>query len=322
MLEHRLVDHLTIQRDRSQILLHALAVGAHDTARPLDILRRRSEHVVGRAQLIGVDAELAQEPDLAHAPQLVRKAVGVSDVGPGRIERSNASGMRSVDRAAAGEFKLGAALRATHADADRIILTADADTDQPLGCMANLIRVRDRMRVLDPRGDLHLSIRQTAGPLEQRQVIVDPLDIAGAFDLRDAHTVQPGLHQRVELLLDQAGVVSVGAHEHLTAALGKVRQDASQQRPCARLVVPRDGVFEVEAEHIGRRVAGLLDEALADARHRQHRSHHDRSHYASSSCDGSGRAKMPRSRARSDVSTVAQPRNPNSAACSACSGSS
>ena len=202
--------------------------------------------------------------------QFVFVAFGIADVGPGSVERGDAGGVRGVDRGAAGVAKLDALFGASHADADGVIFAADADADQALGGGADFVGVGDGVRVLDPGGDLDLPVSQAAGALEEREVIVDALDVASGLDLGDADAVEPGLDDGVEFLLDETGVVAVCAHEEPPPAFGEVGQDATEQLAGGGLVVPGDGVFEVEAKHVSLGVAGFLDESLANAWHGQH----------------------------------------------------
>src|SRR5688572_23993029 len=153
------VDDPAVERRRGAALPLGFLERGDDALGVRDLLRRRREALVQRVDLLGMNRELALEPDALRLQRVVAETVEVAQLEIRRIEREDVRCARGHAERLARVRDLRLVLEPLDTEIVREVLATERDGDDALARAANLRDVDDCLGRLDPRD--HMERAQT-----------------------------------------------------------------------------------------------------------------------------------------------------------------
>src|SRR5215470_16837386 len=276
------VDHLVAEHRRAAVLgRRVVAVGVQDELGALVVVLPGREGPVDDVDLARVQDPFAVVAERGGAGGRFGQAVEVTDRQVGPVDRRQpVAARRHQDPEQRVVVGIGAHVpgglrphpQRPHADAGHEVGRAEHQRPQPGRRGRDLVHRRQPPRVLDLRLDADPAGLVPGVLLDLAQHEIQPDHVAGPGDLGQDEGVQAtpgGGHHLGHVAIGPPGGGVVDPDRHQLAAPAAGVQRGDHVAPGRLLGRRGDRVLEIEEHLVGGEAAGLVQEPLAAARHRQ-----------------------------------------------------
>ena len=249
----------------------ASSKAATQRSAPRDVAVARREHLVDRADLFGVDAELALEPEIAGQFGGAAQRVYLTEMDEHRVDGRFEPGRARFDAdRGPGVVQLALVDGPPHPHVEGVVTGSEREAANTSARTRDFAQRDHAATGLDDRQQIDAAFGQTAGSFERRDGPVHGHELGGGLDLRQRDPVDPGGHHRLEILEAQRGVECVDPDVAESPARLLERGDDLLARGV--LLGDCDGVLEIEDHHIRVERERLFDTPGVIARREQQRS--------------------------------------------------